>query len=92
MALNNLTYIKITPLTIISETSDVNKILKMLRLSYRMNPMYLQRKLSDFTRVQKGPVPGTAVPGVYFCPRLVHSEPSLLSSVVSITFSQASHH
>lgn len=64
MALNNLTYIKITALTIISETSDVNKILKMLRLSYIINPIYLQRKPSNFTRVQKGLIPGTAVPGV----------------------------
>lgn len=31
--------------------------------------MYLQRKLSNFTRVQKGLIPGTAVTGACFCPK-----------------------
>lgn len=56
MDLNNPIYFKVAPLTIICETTDLNKkvLLKKIKLSKILSLWYLQQKLLKSIRIQKG--------------------------------------
>lgn len=65
--LNNPIYFKVAPLTIIRETTDLNKkvLLKKIKLSQILSLWYLQQKLLKSIRIQKGLTQVTGVPAVH---------------------------